>query len=442
VLDWLRQLSAQVRRSLEKRGSPPEPVLRQLLQTMYFSSLSREEAQPIAFHIVYMDPGNPDPTPPPRIVEDRWAYARLSERVPFDTSSLTKLAKASDPRSSSLAVYHDSNGRLFVWGLVDQGNRYFDFITYNSEEGPERPGVFQASIIGPGHIRVFCGYELIADFKVNETQKKPLDAFGRGPVRAALDPAIQRHLATAAAEAGLGGDEPDHWREHLAGSWITAVRRLLLRIQQYGHGGSILLTPDSAFRGLNVKYGLEYSRLRTSLLRGAVYRMQHWETQDEIDQLLDDDVVDMPVGLYLDDAILENDLDDVRSELDGVLWFVSLLSRVDGLVLMTPDLDVHGFGVEMQTSEQPEIVYRAGNATASPSRRSRADYNHFGTRHRSMMRYCAARPGSVGLVVSQDGDVRAMTSVDGALVMWENLQLRFDDFDRRRLRSRAGADPA
>jgi hypothetical protein len=60
------------------------------------------------------------------------------------------------------------------------------------------------------------------------------------------------------------------------------------------------------------------------------------------------------------------------------------------------------------------------------------DYNHFGTRHRSMMRYCAAVPGSVGFVVSQDGDVRAITRVRDDLVVWENVKLRLDDFERRR----------
>jgi hypothetical protein len=38
-----------------------------------------------------------------------------------------------------------------------------------------------------------------------------------------------------------------------------------------------------------------------------------------------------------------------------------------------------------------------------------------------MMRYCAQTPGSVGFVISQDGDVRAITLVKGRLVMWESI---------------------
>jgi len=39
------------------------------------------------------------------------------------------------------------------------------------------------------------------------------------------------------------------------------------------------------------------------------------------------------------------------------------------------------------------------------------------------MRYCFAHPGSLGFVISQDGDIRAITRVGKNLVMWENLKV-------------------
>jgi hypothetical protein len=41
-----------------------------------------------------------------------------------------------------------------------------------------------------------------------------------------------------------------------------------------------------------------------------------------------------------------------------------------------------------------------------------------------MMRICFRRAGSAGFVVSQDGDVRAMTRVDDRLIVWEDVKLR------------------
>jgi hypothetical protein len=62
--------------------------------------------------------------------------------------------------------------------------------------------------------------------------------------------------------------------------------------------------------------------------------------------------------------------------------------------------------------------------------------NHFGTRHRSMMRHCAAYPDSVGFVVSQDGDVRAISRVGEQIVLWDNIRLySTHNLSARRLRA-------
>jgi hypothetical protein len=99
------------------------------------------------------------------------------------------------------------------------------------------------------------------------------------------------------------------------------------------------------------------------------------------------------------------------------------------LVLLTPHLEVSGFGVEITTEPRPSRVAQATDAAATHSACRDLDYHHFGTRHRSMMRYCASCPGSVGFVISQDGDVRAMTLVGNALMVWENIVLRLDNID-------------
>ena len=57
------------------------------------------------------------------------------------------------------------------------------------------------------------------------------------------------------------------------------------------------------------------------------------------------------------------------------------------------------------------------------------DPAQYGTRHRSMMSYCAAVPGSVGFVISQDGNVRVVTQVRGRLVMWNNIKLQLYGFE-------------
>jgi DNA integrity scanning protein DisA with diadenylate cyclase activity len=133
---------------------------------------------------------------------------------------------------------------------------------------------------------------------------------------------------------------------------------------------------------------------------------------------------DIPIDLYLDENVSQTELHSIRSEIDGALWFISLLSRLDGLVLMNKNLVVRGFGVEIKSDSLPEKIYSCSRQIPDELYLKEVDYNHFGTRHRSMMRYCWNYPGTVGFVVSQDGDVRAMTKCNNKLLIWDNIKLQ------------------
>ena len=172
-----------------------QPTLDQLFELMYYVSLRTEESQPITFHIVYLDPKNPDPHPPRRIVQDRWNYVRFDKPIPATIINVVKLAKASDARTSSFVIYPDGD-HLSIWGLIDQGNRYYDFVNYDSETGPERPGIFQAGIVGTGHLVAYIAYEKIAELRVNVLVTKALDVL-RGDQYARRWNQASVHIVTA-----------------------------------------------------------------------------------------------------------------------------------------------------------------------------------------------------------------------------------------------------
>ena len=398
---------------------------------MYFASLRTEEQHAISFHIVYLDPKDPDPTPPSRPPADRWSYVPLDQRVRLNVSNVVKLAQATDPRTSSLAVFPDARGAIFVSGLVDQGNRYHDFVHYESDAGPGRPGVFQASIAGLGHLVVYDEYDTIGELKVDTLVRLPTDVFTSGAIVDALELGLDDFADAVREEADLGDDFIDSFTS-LSGftqdKWTSALCRLLLRVQRYHHGGAVLLTPDDHLRALNPKYSLSYQRLRQALIHQAAATLQEWEASNESIALADEGDEELPMELHWRTEVAHSRANDARSEVEGALWFISLLTRVDGLVLINPYLDVLGFGVEITETADPPQLWLSQSPSAAKSRRRKGDYAHYGTRHRSMMRYCAAVPGSVGFVVSQDGDVRAITCVDGDLIMWENIKLRLQDF--------------
>jgi hypothetical protein len=416
-------------------------ILVELFESMYFASLKTEESKPVLFHVAYVDPNRPDPKPPKPARHDRWSCVRLSPPIALNSANFVKVAPASHPRTSSFAVYHDPDGRLSVWGLIDQGNSYHDYVNFDSESGPERPGLFQASITGIGHLVAYIGYEKVAELKLNKLVRTAIDVFKSGKIRDTLEVGIQFHLETLRAgwPEEFPADSSD-WQPLMADTWLSALRRLLLRVQSIRHGGAFLITPNQTDKGLLVKHRIDYNRLRTALQRHAVATAEEMIANQIIgDEYMEKNAEDMPVSLHLDEVIAGYDLEETRNELGGSIWFISLLTRVDGLVLLNQNLDVRGFGVEITEAEEPSEIYAAVDAWASDYFLKKLDYQQYGTRHRSMMRYCAKSPGSVGFVISQDGDVRVMTKVDNRLMVWENIQLQLPKFiSRTKPRRRRG----
>ncbi|HXM36445.1 MAG TPA: hypothetical protein VN920_14725 [Pyrinomonadaceae bacterium] len=431
-----KDLALAVHSELVNRRTSPPPleVLVELFESMYFASLKTEESKPVLFHVAYVDSQKPDPSPPKTLVHNRWSCVRLSPPIAMSSASFVKIAPASDPRTSSFAVFHGADGRLTVWGLIDQGNSYHDYVNFDSDSGPERPGLFQASIIGIGHLVAYIGYEKVAELKQNSLVRTAIDVFQSGKIHEALSVGIRSHLDSL--RAGWPDEFPtdfDDWEPPLVEGWLATLRRLLLRVQTIRHGGAFLITPDKTQQGLSIKHKISYSRLRTALQRHAVASAEQLIASGIItDEYMEKNAEDMPLGLHLDEVIAGYDLEEIRDELAGVIWFTSLLTRVDGLVLLDPNLEVQGFGVEITVPEEPSEIYAAGDAWANEWLLRKIDYQHYGTRHRSMMRYCAKFPGSVGFVISQDGDVRVMTRVDRRLIMWENIQLQLPKFVRRK----------
>ena len=53
--------------------------------------------------------------------------------------------------------------------------------------------------------------------------------------------------------------------------------------------------------------------------------------------------------------------------------------------------------MEITVSDEPSEIYAVGDAWASPGLLKKVDYQHYGTRHRSMMRYCTRESRERGI---------------------------------------------
>src|SRR5437667_2585779 len=327
-VDLARSVHAELNRRNIK--CPSISVLERLFAVLSFASLKTEEGQPINAHIVYLNPKNPDPFPPETIRPERWQNFSFSKRIELTVSNLVKLAKASDPRTSSFAVFHEKNGKLFIWGMVDQGNSYHEFVNLDCSSGFSRPGVFQASIVGVGHVVTFRELEKIAELKQGSLIRGSTNVLRNGPVLEKLSPGIASFIS--AIQRRTANDKVfEDWRGELSHVWLASLCRILLRVQNLRHGGAILITSES--KDLNLKYRMNYRRLNLTLQSLCLAQSKSGKASDELMEFVEHKEEFLPADTYLEESIADGDRIDCEKALESIIWFISLLTRVDGLVL-------------------------------------------------------------------------------------------------------------
>ena len=131
----------------------------------------------------------------------------------------------------------------------------------------------------------------------------------------------------------------------------------------------------------------------------------------------------VPADLVKAASLAGTDVEDREKEMTSAVKLVASLAAVDGLVLMNPALSVAGFGVKISSGPNVATVYDGAHFSHRGTRARKIDPSQFGTRHGSMLRYCAEDRKALGIVVSQDGYVRLTMTVRNSLVFWDNFKL-------------------
>lgn len=399
--------------------------LKKFFDLLYYTSMKTEEGDLIQVSLTLIDPNNPDPNPPEMIVANRWNAIPFKSRIPLNVRSLIKLSNSADPWCSSIAVYFNEDNEFFAWGLIDQAIHYKRYVYYESDSGSPHPGLIRGSITGIGSIEAIHGFELVARLNQNNLIKQYVNVFHNSPIDQIIEKfsfdSKQQLLKRIRREFPL--EEQDYrWNFEIKSLWVETLCRILIGIQNFGHGGALLITENTR-KNLNIKYRIEYNRISKAISNLAFESISNWIYGNEIwIENIDQDIDEMPVTLYLDEAVTENKKREIKDELKGAIKFVSSLSRVDGLVLINQDFNVKGFGTVIRTSDTPDYIYISETSEINLKDLRMESVDHFGTRHRSMFAYCWNQIGSIGFVVSQDLEVRAITRQHDKLIMWENIQ--------------------
>ncbi|PYF77058.1 putative sensor domain DACNV-containing protein [Pedobacter nutrimenti] len=415
-------VSRELSRSRIKEKKPSEPILRELFNTLFYTSLQTEEGQFIKVTVTLLDHQSIDPLEEGMDRHDNWKFFPFEPAIEFSIKNLIKLSKAADPWSSSLSVYYDEHNKLFIYGMIDQTVHYQSFLNYEREEKPLHPGIIQTMINGIGILNVMLDYHPIATLNQHSLVKLYPNVFEHGPVSAFIQrkTAYSHQALEKKFNSSLSPNETEIFNDIIFEYVIQSICRILLKIKSYNHGGALLITGDFE-ADLSTKYKLQYDRVESAIMNILTAVTNKDLLADEVAKMSKKKGL-MTTELY---ATCEDNKQagiDSHNELIGAIRFVSSLSCVDGLVLLSPHLQIKGFGTVITEKKLPEHVWVSKSSRPS-QKSSRIDAAHFGTRHQSMFAYCLKHPDSLGFVVSQDGEIRAIQSVNGKVMMWENIKV-------------------
>jgi hypothetical protein len=419
--ELITRLAGIVRSRLKAVGceTPSVGALVALLEAAYHATLRTEEGRFLRGSITFANPRQRNGGPPIKVLSspEMWSLGRQS---PLTVERLVKLSRAIDMWAGSIAVHGRTANDLYVWGVVDQLLHRNVDVHHEDARALENPGAFEVVMDGVGDITVFHRRVLLGGIRGHELVERESDAIRSVTIKTRIAPYLLQP-ARAIGKVLQQGNQIDLIHENLVDEWTSTVARLCIGLRRIGSGGSILMTPNPRLAHLTVGQPFCYTRLGdASVLRVLDKRYD--------DLLRDHNILADQVGQLQGETVwlwqmARSDAEDRASELTGAVKIVTSLAAIDGLLLLSPLLHVRGFGVKIGDGESAKTVYDGADFIRRGRKARQVDTSRYGTRHNSMLRYCRADKDAIGVIVSQDGNVRIVMTVNRSLILWNNVKL-------------------
>lgn len=382
---------------------PPEPTLLELLETCYHASLRTDERRPVHCAVAYA---------PIAQVPDG-ALLRFERPMALTVDQLVRLAPVVDIRRTLIGC-DQGNGSLRIWGLFEHGHAWVQYSTGDPPDAPVGeadlpPDCLTITIDGPGAVTISRGRRglvRLREGRVVVPKENPLrdvnDPLGRF-FRQLIDDvghSPRYHNLPTSADGGAG-------RRSLPDIYTTSVAAILDRIRSRRHGGSVVITRTA----LDEPHALvTYTVAGHAGLAGEV--VAYHEALSHLSQL---PAIPLDRASESEQRRAETVLRLASRRLIRGLNQISLLAAVDGAVLLDDHLRIRGFGVRFP------VLLPPGSTIVDAVSDLEFACDQWGLRHQSVFSLCQRHEQAVGLIVSQDGGVKAVKSVEGRLHLWDGI---------------------
>jgi hypothetical protein len=385
---------------------PAAEVLTAFVSTLYQASLLAEEGHPVVCHLVLASQAELEAQP---VTLTDFHLVRFAEPRPYSEQELRRLSPAVQQASSLLAVAPAADGSLQLWGLLFSEHQWDQLVDQPRLSPARPPRALLVQVSGPGNLVFYDGAQRVLTLQRGRIEGHGFVSFPKAWAEGRF--VENRALAGDSLPDAALTPEQD---ELLVRLTLQMQRRALTRIRTSGHGALVVLLPTDRVAALTAAGGVLRPKYRllpggagprfAALARAVVRRLAQ--------------LGDVSWAHY--QRAHDAELLALTTEIEHMADYLAGLAAVDGALVLTQQLDLVGFGVEIQATQVPlERVYRALDLEAH--QRQPLAVDHGGTRHRAAYHLCLAAPECLTIVVSQDGSVQFVHEQAGQVIVWDQL---------------------
>ncbi len=401
--------------------SPDQTALEGFFAVCYQASMLREEERPVVFRAILAGPDLFDPEGRPPEGLRRLEFPRS---FPFDARELRRLSVAADPRRTLIGVRQDGDRNLRIWGLVNSGTRWLRDVRGGRRAGAPLPPVPVVRVDAPGSMEAYKGQELVGKLQEGKLSGSRMDLFESRWLPAQfsrlLEELVGRHEA---ARSGAREEAGERWAPLEPELANRITRRMMQRVvsvlRDARHGGTVIFIPrDDAEEPphehphIDLRYPFAGDAARLSFPNLIV------DILNRLARLHGASDRPGPVGWEEFEATNDEEITTLDDALFETAHLIAGLAAADGAVVMGKNNELLGFG-GMISGRLPDVA-RVGRALDLEGERVvEEETGNVGARHRSAYRLVDALPGSLAVVISQDGGVRFVCRADGRVTYWE-----------------------
>ena len=404
---------------------PETAVLEDLISTCYQVSQMREESRDLQFRLILAEPE--EYTIDEESLLQGVFTLKFTEPRSLNTYELVRLAPSINFNNSLVGIRFRESEGLQIWGVIHSGSRWTQVIHGGSKQAAPLPAALVINVVGPGRLTLFRGLDLLVQLTGGRVISPSINVFQSNWMNVRFGN-IQDQLASLHAQNPL--KVKNEWSQidpnFVGRLYLEFFKHVISTVRKSNHGGTILSFPagmeniishDNPHISIKYRFSQDSSggQLKTLILE----IMQALATI--CGRLYGTDYV---AGWKDYVALQGKRLAQLDEQVFKYARFVASLTGVDGAVVTTEAPQLIGYGGIIQGNfEMGEHISKALDPEGMSRQIERIE--SVGTRHRSLYYLCKKLHNVLGIVVSQDAKVRAVTWGEDTVLYWDVIPIDF-----------------